>query len=105
MGIAELFMLYLFPVFLMVLTFSIGILLGTELPSRFRKRVDADAIQAAHGETISRIDDAVDYYIGLQSFIADRLDGLKPGPRRSGVRSNANKEESQNGRKKATAGK
>ena len=96
MGTAEFFMLYLFVSFLMILIFGVGMLLGADLPDRFRKRVDAERILATHNSTVKRIDEVIDYYMGLQDYIANRLDGPKPGPRRSRVRSNANKEASQN---------
>jgi len=77
MSAAGLFMLYLFATFLMIGAFSIGIILGTELPGRFQKRVDAERILKASREAVKRIDDVVDYYVGLQQHIADRVDSLR----------------------------
>jgi len=77
MSLAGLFVVCLFGAFLMIGAFSLGLILGTELPARFQRSVDPGRILKAHKETVRRIDDVVDYYVELQKHIADRLDRLK----------------------------
>jgi len=71
------FLLYLSVVFLMIGVFSIGIILGTELPDRFSRQPDAERILRKHRDTVRQIDGVIDYYVGLQQHIADRLEGRK----------------------------
>ena len=73
----EFFTLYLFAVFLMFGVFSIGIILGTELPERLRRSVDVERILRTHKQTVKQIDGVIDYYVGLQQYIAERLQRSK----------------------------
>ena len=74
MSPVTIFLLYLFVVFLMIGVFSIGIVLGTELPDRFQKQADAERVLRTHKDTVKRIDGVIDYYVGLQQHIAERLE-------------------------------
>ena len=75
MSPVTIFLLYLFVVLLMIGVFSIGIILGTELPDRFQKHADAERVLRMHKDTVKRIDGVIDYYVGLQQHIAERLKG------------------------------
>ena len=44
-------------------------------------------LRKTHEQTIDDIDDVVDYYVGLQQYVADRLEQLRRSPRESGPRS------------------
>ena len=77
MSTVTIFLLYLFVVFLMIGVFSIGIILGTELPHRLGRQPDTERILRTHKDTVKRIDGVIDYYVGLQQHIAERLDGRK----------------------------
>jgi hypothetical protein len=68
---------YVLVAILAVIVFGIGILVGVRLVEHFQKDRRAERILKTHRKSIGQIDDAVNYYVGLQQYIAERLARLR----------------------------
>ena len=77
MGTLPFMMLYVFMVVMAITVFGVGILVVTLLEQCLQQDPGAERIRKTHQNAVKQINEVVDYYAGLQQYIADRLAGLR----------------------------
>lgn len=73
MGTLGFMILYVFIVIMAVIVFGVGIVVGAYLIGCLHRDHSAERILKTHQKTVKQIDDVIDYYVGLQRYIAEHL--------------------------------
>jgi hypothetical protein len=73
MGGLGFMLLTVFVVCMAVTVFGVGVALGAYLLSYLYRDRGAERMLKTHRSTVRQIDEVVDYYVGLQKYIAERL--------------------------------